>query len=118
MTDAPATEVIEPVTEIKPNLQIFDIDDDNMVFNGDAYFWLGDVKILFRTFQAPPPPPAPPQPLIPTIAFCLLNSQFGFPFADIAQRDEIFEELKKRMHAIKNGTIGQYINKLKKAREK
>ena len=105
------------VTETMPNAQVFDIDEDNMIFNGDAYFWLGEVKTILKTFQPCQPPPAPQHTPIPTIGFCFAGTQLGFPFADITQRDEIFEELKRRFQAIKNGTAKAYISRLKNGKK-
>ncbi len=99
----------EPKSEVLPPQQTFEIDDDNFIFNGEAFFNLAEVKSVIKTVNAQ-------QPNVGVILFNFVGSQMGMPIASMEDRDNIFEEIRRRLIAIKNGSIGKYIAEQKKSR--
>jgi hypothetical protein len=108
MSDDTSSTIVDAPLDVKgavtvlPPVQLFEIDDDNFIFNGEAFFHLSDVKSVIKTVNQN-------QPTVGVILFNFLGSQLGIPVADLPQRDEIYEEVKNRLRAIKNGTIKTYI---------
>jgi len=96
-----------PAQEVIPPAPVFTIDDDNFVDNGEAVFHISDVKSMIRTIHQQ-------NPTVGIIIFNFLGSQVGMHFPDFETRDRVFSEVKRRLIAIKNGTINKYIANFKK----
>ena len=110
MADEAQADIKAPVL-IPPPVQIFELDDDNWVFTGEASFNLDDVKSIIRTVRQD-------NASVGVILFNFQGSQMGVQIASGEQRDEIFEEIRRRLRHLKANTFHIYIKEQKKAREK
>lgn len=93
------------------NKQRFNIDDENWVDLGDATFHIGDIKSMMKAIN-------PQAPAISAIVFGVMGSQLTLQLPDANVRDTIYEEIKRRMIAIKNNRIHIYMADLKRKKEK
>jgi hypothetical protein len=93
------------------NKQRFNIDDENWIDLGDATFHIGDIKSLMKAMN-------PQMPGIHAIVFGVSGSQLTLQLPDPVVRDTIYEEIKRRMIAIKNNKIHIYMAQLKREKEK
>lgn len=75
----------------------FRIDERDFIYNGDSVFHLSDALTVIRQNQTPPNGGAP----VYIIALNFAGTSIGMPFADMSQRDAIFDKLVERFVFIK-----------------